>query len=89
MITEAPFEQRWVLQGRLRGQWAVDLRDRWAETRNSRVGRRCVVDLGDVTCVDQAGESVLLEMAAEGARMVASTAYMKFILGEVEGALAR
>jgi len=80
MITEGPFEQKWVLQGRLRGQWAIDLKDRWAETRSSRAGRACVVDLGDVISVDQAGESVLLEMASEGARLIASRAYMKYVL---------
>jgi len=29
MITDTPFEQKWVLQGRLCGQWAVDLKEKW------------------------------------------------------------
>jgi len=81
MITEAPFEQKWTLQGRLSGQWAVDLREMWERTRNSRTGRKCVVDLEDVISVDQIGESVLLQMAMDGARLIASRAYMKYILG--------
>ena len=81
MITEAPFEQKWTLQGRLSGQWAVDLREMWEQTRNSRTGRKCVVDLEDVISVDQIGESVLLQMAMDGARLIASRAYMKYILG--------
>ena len=79
-ITEAPWEQTWTLQGRLCGQWAADLKDKWAETRSSRSGRNCVVNLEDVISVDQIGESALLEMAAEGARLIASRAYMKYIL---------
>lgn len=80
MITETPFEQTWTLQGRLCSQWAVDLMEKWNQNRSSRAGRKCVVDLQDVISVDRIGESALVEMAAEGARMVASRAYMKYIL---------
>jgi anti-anti-sigma regulatory factor len=80
MITETHFEQTWTLEGRLCGQWAADLKTEWAETRSSRAGRKCVVDLEDVISVDQTGESALLEMAMEGARLIASRAYMKYIL---------
>ena len=80
MITDTPFEQRWVVQGRLRGQWALDLQRQWEETRNARQGRRCVVDLEDVTCVDSIGESVLLQMVTDGSQVVASRAYMKHVL---------
>jgi len=81
LITEAPFEQKWTLQGRLCGQWAADLKTMWEQTRSSRAGRKCVVDLEDVITVDPVGESTLLEMAMEGASLVASRAYMKYILG--------
>jgi len=80
MITEAPFEQQWTLQGRLCGQWAADLKAMWEETRSARAGRKCTVNLEDVTSVDQTGETTLLEMAMEGARLVASRAYMKSIV---------
>jgi ABC-type transporter Mla MlaB component len=80
MITEGPFEQKWILQGRLSGQWAADLKEKWAETRSSRIGRNCVVDLEDVITVDQTGESALLEMASEGALLIARRAYMKSVL---------
>ena len=79
-ITDAPFEQKWVLQGRLCGQWAVDFKQRWEQTRNTRTGRTCVVDLEDVTCVDAAGEEALLEMSDDGARLVSTRAYMKHLL---------
>jgi hypothetical protein len=47
MITETSFEQRWVLQGRLRNQWAADLKERWESTRSTREGRKCTIDLED------------------------------------------
>ena len=80
MITDTPFEQKWVLQGRLCGVWALDLQEKWLSTRSAREGRKCAVDLEDVIFVDGKGECVLLEMASEGAVLRASRAYMKHVL---------
>lgn len=80
MITETPFEQTWVLQGKLIGQWAIDLKRQWMETKSARHGRKCVVDLEDVTCVDVEGEKVLKEFISEGVRVIVSRAYMKHVL---------
>jgi anti-anti-sigma regulatory factor len=80
MITDTPFEQKWVLQGRLCGVWALDLQEKWFSTRSTREGRKCAVDLKDVVFVDDKGECVLLQMASEGAALRASRAYMKHVL---------
>lgn len=80
MITDTPFEQIWVLQGRLCGVWAQDLREKWLSTRSAREGRKCAVDLKDVIFVDRKGECVLLQMASEGAILRASRLYMKHVL---------
>jgi anti-anti-sigma regulatory factor len=85
MIAESAFQQTWTLQGRLCGPWAADLQRLWQERCNARAGRECVVNLEGVYCVDEAGEEVLRSMAGEGAHLVASRAYMKYIL---EGLLA-
>ena len=83
IITETPFEQRWVLQGRLCGQWAIDLKKNWEDSKHARKGRRCAIDLKDVISVDDVGEDVLVEMASEGAELIASRAYMKHVLGSL------
>lgn len=80
MITDTPFEQKWILQGRLCGVWAVDLQEKWLSTRSAREGRKCAIDLEDVIFVDAKGESVLLQMASEGAVLRASRIYMKHVL---------
>ncbi len=80
MITDTPFEQIWVLQGRLCGVWAQDLQEKWLSTRSAREGRKCAVDLKDVIFVDRKGECVLLQMASEGAILRASRLYMKHVL---------
>ena len=83
IITDSPFEQKWVLQGRLCRQWAADLKERWESTRAAREGRRCTIDLEDVVSVDAGGEEVLLEMADEGAVLFASRFYMKHLLASL------
>src|ERR1700731_3813148 len=80
VITDTPFEQKWVLQDRLCRQWVADLEDRWESTRSTRKGRRCIVDLEDVISVDTQGEALLLEMVAEGAILFDSRSYMKQLL---------
>lgn len=80
MVNETPFEQTWVLQGRLCGQWAVDLKQRWDAARGERQGRKCVVDLEDVTYVDRDGETLLREMLDEGCELIASRVYTKYFL---------
>jgi hypothetical protein len=84
MITETPFEQTWVLQGKLCGQWALDLRRKWTETKNSRQGRRCVVNLEDVILVDREGEKVLQQILKEGVQVIVSRAYMKHVVESLD-----
>jgi len=84
MISDEPFGQRWVLQGRLCGQWAADLKEKWETLKSTREGRGCSVDLEGVTSVDDEGERVLLKMLSEGALLVASRAYMKYVLESLE-----
>jgi ABC-type transporter Mla MlaB component len=79
-ITEAPTEQRWVLQGRLTQPWVSELRLHWRKTHRARQGRACVVDLNDVTGIDQSGESVLLTMMREGAQFIASGVFTTHLL---------
>jgi hypothetical protein len=84
MITETPFEQTWVLQGKLSGQWALDLGRKWTETKKSRQGRRCVVNLEDVILVDREGEKVLQQILKEGVQVIVSRAYMKHVVESLD-----
>jgi hypothetical protein len=87
MITDTPFEQKWVLQGRLCGQWAVDLKEKWENMKSTRTGRKCVIDLEDVISVDNKGEIILREMVSEGAALIASGVYMKYVLASLNDQL--
>ena len=80
MITEAPFEQKWVLQGRLAAKWAADLKERWEETRNKRAGRNVSSISKTSSWSTTLARPRFFEMTTEGARLIASRAYMKSIL---------
>lgn len=84
-ITETPTEQRWVLEGRLTHPWVAELWVQWQQTHGARQGRTCVVDLNDVTRIDQSGEGVIGAMLREGAQCLARGVFTKHLLA----ALAR
>jgi ABC-type transporter Mla MlaB component len=75
---ETARESRWILCGQLSGPWVAELRSVWE--RRDRSNGSCVVDLGDVTSIDEGGESLLRTMKQDGARFVARGVDMKHIL---------
>ena len=79
-ITKTPAEMRWVLQGRLVEPWVSELRTNWKKAYRSRKVCTCVVDLSDVTSVDQAGEKLLRAMLRRGAQFIASGLYIRHVV---------
>ncbi len=63
-ITDGPAEQRWILQGRLVAPWVAELEARWKNSHRRRDARKCIVDVSDVTLIDDRGEKALLVMAS-------------------------
>jgi ABC-type transporter Mla MlaB component len=70
----------WTLQGKLAGQVVSELITAWRKTRSERTGRKCVIDLVDLTCVDESGEQALMEMMADGVEFAAKGVYTKGLL---------
>ena len=73
-------EERWILSGQLAGAWVAELRSNWEQVRGRSGGRRYVIDLRDVTLIDESGEGLLGELRNEGAEFVAKGVYTKHIL---------
>jgi hypothetical protein len=88
-IDDFPEEQRWSLQGRLVGHWADELRSIWRERHDDPYKRRCIVELIDVTFIDQSGEEVLAEIMSQDAEFVASDVYTKHLLKMLRRQLVR
>jgi hypothetical protein len=65
-------EQRWSLCGALTGPWVDELRSSWRDARGRAPEAQAVIDLRNVTFIDEAGEELLEEMQSAGAELVAA-----------------
>ena len=83
-ITETATEMRWTLQGRLVAPWVRELRKSWAAANQTRERRTSVVDLNDVTLIDEGGEKLLRTMAREGVQFIANGVSNKHFLEELQ-----
>jgi anti-anti-sigma regulatory factor len=73
-------EQKWTLCGQLTGPWVAELRSNWEQTHHEFPGRKHLVDLSDVTFIDEEGEELLRQMTNAGAEFVASGVDTRHIL---------
>jgi anti-anti-sigma regulatory factor len=79
-ITNTPTEETWTLHGRLVAPCVNELKASWKRARLTAKGRRCVVNLEEVTFIDKSGERMLRSMSNQGAQFVASDVYVKHVL---------
>jgi hypothetical protein len=76
--------QHWVLSGRLAGPWVDELRTFWRLVRERAPCAPAVVDLKDVTFVDEAGRGLLAEIRSAGAAFVASGVENRHLLATLD-----
>ena len=62
------------------GPWVAELHACWEHVRNVAGGLHTVVNLSDVTFIDESGEKLLSEMARDGAEFVAAGVETKHLL---------
>lgn len=84
-VIDTPTEQRWVLQGRLAEPWVSEVRSNWKKSRTARLGKKSVVDLNNVTCIDKAGERLLQALMRMGVACIARGVYVRHVLEELRG----
>jgi hypothetical protein len=78
-------KQRWHFCGQLTGPWVSEARSAWEHARGESEHGAVVVDLSDVTSVDESGESLLRAMKADGVRFVARGVDMRHMLSQLRG----
>jgi anti-anti-sigma regulatory factor len=84
-ITEGPAEQRWTLQGRLVAPWVAVLETSWKRSHHRRDSRKCIVDLSDVTLIDDQGEEALRAMRRAGAEFIACGVETRHVIELIKG----
>jgi hypothetical protein len=52
-ITNTVTEERWTLHGRLVAPWVNELKASWRREHRAAPGRRCIVNLDEVTFIDK------------------------------------
>jgi len=72
--------QRWKLSGQLAGVWVQELRTCWEHTPRTEIAARAVVDLTDVTFIDENGEMLLSDMRREGVEFVAVGVETRYLI---------
>src|SRR5271154_3355129 len=78
--TETETERRWTLCGRLTGPSVAVLRACWEHDHHAKDGVRILLDLRDVTFIDESGEELLSEMRDSGAEFVAAGVATRHLL---------
>ena len=78
-------EQRWTLCGRLTHPWVAELRASWEHWCQSGMHAPTIVDLSDVTFIDESGEKLLSEMGSDGAEFIAAGVETKHLLKHLKG----
>jgi len=72
--------QRWRLCGRLAGPWVNEFASSWHHARQRAPLAQAVVDLTDVTFVDEAGQRLLAEIEYAGAEFLAGGVENKHLI---------
>jgi hypothetical protein len=76
--------QRWSLYGRLAGPWVDELRACWKYARDLAPLAHAIVDLKQVTFIDEAGETLLAEMRSAGAELIATGVEHQHLLATLD-----
>jgi hypothetical protein len=86
-LLDSADELRFRLEGKLSGPWVDELRQCWRTASSTTQGRRTVTDLREIDFVDEAGEALLKEMAAEAVCLEASTPLMRSVVDGIAAAV--
>jgi ABC-type transporter Mla MlaB component len=79
-IVDTASRRRLVVEGKLTHAWASELTRVWRQATADLNARVLVIDVKCLTAIDEAGESVLLELMKQGARFRSSGVFAKQVL---------
>ena len=70
---------RFILEGRLMGEWVHELERCWLAVNATQIQ----IELKDVGFIDEHGQALLARMAASGAALIATDVQMNAIVEEI------
>ena len=72
-----------ILEGKLVGPWAAELRGTCEQANTDLFGRTLVIDIGQVTAISQEAENVLFELIQKGVKFRCGGVFTKHVLKQV------
>jgi hypothetical protein len=88
-VVETPTERRLVLYGKLVGPWIGQLREVWENLLQQLGQRRLVVDLSDVTLIDDSADPLLATMLQQGGELLASGVANRWLIEALKSGRSR
>jgi hypothetical protein len=82
--SESEDGENWSLSGHLAGPWVDELRSFWRHVRDRTPRAKPLVDLRDVTFIDESGEKLLADMQCAGARFLAAGVEHKHLIANLD-----
>jgi hypothetical protein len=82
-IIDSRTNRRLVLEGKLVGPWADELRPAWERAKAELGGRELVVEVKNLIVISQAGENALLELMQAGAKVRGCGVFTRHILKQL------
>jgi anti-anti-sigma regulatory factor len=82
-IIEGHTDCRLIVEGKLVGPWAAELRSAYEKARADLRSRELVIDLKHLTAISQEGENVLLELIQGGVKFRCRGVFTKHVLKQV------
>jgi len=82
-IIEGQTERRLIVEGKLVGPWAAELRGESEKANTDLFGRKLVIDMRHVTAISQEGENVLSELVRRGVKFRCRGVFTKHVLKQV------
>jgi RND family efflux transporter MFP subunit len=79
-FSQTAVEEKWILCGCLSGPWVDELSACWKVNHRTDAGRACIVDLNEVTFIDQSGEQFLRILAEDGVQFTGSGIFIKHVI---------
>lgn len=84
-VTNDANATRFKLEGKLAHEWVGEAAKAWAALTNLHGIGEVIVDLRDVSFVDDAGQRLLLAMHRWGGKLCGSGLMMSALIGEIQG----
>jgi hypothetical protein len=82
-IIECRTERRLIVEGKLIGPWAAELRGACEKANTDLFGRKLIIHMRHVTAISQEGENVLFELVRRGVKFCCRGVFTKHVLKQV------